>query len=112
MGSDSLYQAIWAMVATVPPGWVTTYGEVARRLERCGSRQGGYALSALEAGSDIPWHRVVNRLGEISPRSQGDDHHQRERLEEEGVLFDGRGRIDLERYRWELGWESGPEERR
>jgi methylated-DNA-protein-cysteine methyltransferase-like protein len=55
---------------------------------------------------------VVNRLGEISPRSQGDDHHQRERLEEEGVLFDGRGRIDLERYRWELGWESGPEERR
>lgn len=111
MGSGPLYKTIWSVVATVPPGWVTTYGEVARQVARCGPRQVGYALASLEPDSDIPWHRVVNRLGAVSPRSEGDDH-QRERLEAEGIRFDRAGKIDLKRYRWELGWESGPDRRR
>jgi methylated-DNA-protein-cysteine methyltransferase-like protein len=64
------------------------------------ARQVGYALHALPSGSGIPWHRVVNAKGEISVRTGTDSHElQRMLLEAEGLKFDGRGRIDLKRYR-------------
>jgi len=48
--------------------------------------------------------RVVNARGAVSlPPGGGADVTQRLRLEREGVRFDARGRIDLERY----GWRSG-----
>ncbi|MBK5259989.1 MAG: MGMT family protein, partial [Thermoanaerobaculia bacterium] len=57
------------------------------------ARQVGYALHNLPEGSTIPWHRVVNARGEISPRTTSDSHElQRLLLEAEGV--------ELERYRW------------
>ena len=62
----------------------------------------GYALHALTEENDVPWHRVINSRGEISLRSSpGWDQRQRAMLEEEGVVFDRNGRVDLERYRWE-----------
>ncbi len=62
----------------------------------------GYALFSLPSHSEVPWHRVVNAKGEISRRtSPGADLEQRYRLEREGVAFDLRGRIDLERFRWD-----------
>jgi len=43
----------------------------------------------------VPWHRVINAKGEISPRSAGDSHElQRMLLEAEGVKFDERGRVE------------------
>lgn len=81
---------------------MTTYGQVACLAGMPGrARLVGYALSALNDPS-IPWHRVVNARGEISQRSDGGpgDTVQRLRLEEEGVHFDGQGRIPLDRYLW------------
>jgi methylated-DNA-protein-cysteine methyltransferase-like protein len=44
---------------------------------------------------------VINARGEISLRGDNsNDRLQRMLLEEEGIRFDRRGRIDLERYRW------------
>ena len=46
----------------------------------------------------------INARGEVSQRSSGGgipEGFQRHLLEEEGVVFDQSGRIDLERYRWE-----------
>ena len=64
------------------------------------ARQVGYALSALEDES-VPWHRIINAKGEISPRTWTDHHHeQRERLEAEGITFSDRGRNSLARFRW------------
>jgi methylated-DNA-protein-cysteine methyltransferase-like protein len=61
----------------------------------------GYALHALAAGSPVPWQRVVNARGEVSPRRvPGWDGVQRALLEREGIVFDARGRIDLERRLW------------
>jgi methylated-DNA-protein-cysteine methyltransferase-like protein len=89
-------------VRLVPPGRVTTYGDVAGVL---GSprvaRQVGWALAALPAGTDVPWHRVVNARGQISHR--GDllrAEQQRRLLEAEGVAFDHGGRLDLKGHRW------------
>jgi methylated-DNA-protein-cysteine methyltransferase-like protein len=81
---------------------VSTYGDVAERAGLGGrARQVGYALHALPPGSGLAWHRVVNASGEISLRSGSDSHElQRMLLEEEGIEFDLRGRIDLKRFRW------------
>lgn len=97
------YARIWAVVRRIPRGRVATYGQVAALAGLPGhARQVGYALHALpdEAG-DVPWQRVVNAKGEVSPRGEpGADDEQRARLEAEGVAFDRRGRLDLARVGW------------
>ena len=96
------YELIWREVRKIPRGRVATYGQIAELAGLDGhARQVGYALHNLPEKSDVPWHRVVNARGEISPRSAGDSHElQRMLLEAEGVVLDLRGRIDLREYRW------------
>jgi methylated-DNA-protein-cysteine methyltransferase-like protein len=62
----------------------------------------GWALRAMPEGSDAPWQRVVNSKGTVSfrPGSPG-AALQQALLEEEGVVFDKQGRIDLKVYGWE-----------
>ena len=100
--SDS-YRRIYATVKRIPRGRVATYGQVATLAGLPGrARQVGYAMYALPERSGVPWHRVINARGEISRRSGSDyDELQRILLETEGIVFDPRGRIALERYRWE-----------
>jgi methylated-DNA-protein-cysteine methyltransferase-like protein len=93
---------ILAVVRRIPRGRVATYGQVAH-LAGLGAqpRLVGYALAALSGDSEIPWHRVVNAQGRVSARATpGADSLQRALLEREGVRFDGRGRLDLDRRRW------------
>jgi methylated-DNA-protein-cysteine methyltransferase-like protein len=97
------YRRIYAIVSRIPHGRVATYGQVARLAGLPGhARMVGYALAALPDRSRLPWHRVVNARGEISPRSDAGPYDivQRLRLERERVRFDARDRISLERYRW------------
>jgi len=96
------YELIWSIVRRIPRGRVATYGQIAELAGLEGhARQVGYALHNLPSASGIPWHRVVNARGQISPRSAGDSHElQRLLLEEEGVEFDLSGRMDLKKYRW------------
>ena len=92
---------IYDAVRRIPRGRVSTYGDVAVAAGLPGhARQVGYALAALEPDSDVPWHRVVNAQGRISPRG-GDrsvESLQRALLRDEGVRFRA-DRIDLKRYR-------------
>jgi len=97
-----LYRQIYHLVRQVPTGRVVTYGQIARQLD-CTPRTVGFAMAALPTGYDLPWQRVINIRGEISPRCNGDGEQvQRLLLEEEGVGFDGRGRVDLAVYGWEF----------
>lgn len=101
------YETIYQAVRRIPAGWVATYGQVARLAGLPGrARQVGYALAALEAGRDVPWHRVINAQGRISVRDSAE--RQRELLEAEGVAFDDRDRVSLERYRWRGGAAEDP----
>jgi methylated-DNA-protein-cysteine methyltransferase-like protein len=94
---------VYRIVRVIPRGRVVSYGGVAALMGRPRAARGvGHALSALDAGSDVPWWRVVNRNGEISLR--GDLHApvvQRALLEREGVRFDPAGRIDWSRFGWD-----------
>lgn len=102
--SDSTYARIYAVIACIPEGKVATYGQVAALAGLPGhARQVGYALHACPDGADIPWQRVINSKGEVSPRAEPGfmEGYQRHLLEEEGVVFNLAGRVDLKRYRWE-----------
>ncbi|MHC4946827.1 MAG: MGMT family protein [Planctomycetota bacterium] len=98
------YERIYAVVRRIPVGRVATYGQVAELAGLGGhARQVGYALAALPEGVDVPWHRVINARGSVSPRAfeVEDESRQQSLLEAEGVEFDDRRRVSLERFRWE-----------
>jgi len=101
VSGKGLYERIYAVVRTVPPGRVATYGQIARLAGRCGARQVGYALAALPDGSDVPWQRVINSQGKISMRRSGHEDLQRWLLEDEGVEFSLAGVVDLARFGWQ-----------
>jgi methylated-DNA-protein-cysteine methyltransferase-like protein len=98
---SSVYERVYRVIRQVPPGKVTTYGQVSKIVGTVSARQVGYALAALKPEMRVPWQRVVNSQGKIS--LSGSD--QRRLLEAEGVEFDERDRIDLKRFGW-----SGPDE--
>jgi len=100
---DEAVDAICAVVRRIPLGWVATYGQVAAMagLPRR-ARLVGRVLQRLDPAAKIPWHRVVNAKGEVSYSlsRNGGDALQRRLLEKEGIRFDDRNRLDLERCRW------------
>src|SRR4051794_5010559 len=98
------YAKIYSTVRRVPRGRVATYGQIAELAGLEGhARQVGYALHALPSASGIPWHRIINSRGEISPRTAGDSHElQRLLLEAEGVEFSLQGRVSLKEFGWRV----------
>jgi methylated-DNA-protein-cysteine methyltransferase-like protein len=96
------YERFYLIIRRIPRGRVATYGQVAALAGMPGrARQVGYALNTLSTDSDLPWQRVVNSAGRVSPRSDpGADHLQRILLEAEGVAFDELGRIALKESQW------------
>lgn len=105
---------VYHVVRQVPPGAVTTYGDVATVL---GSprvaRHVGFALAALASAdprhADVPWQRVINSRGRIS--FKGDAVRgglQRALLEREGVVFDAADRVDLRRFRHVFPPDAAP----
>jgi methylated-DNA-protein-cysteine methyltransferase-like protein len=100
---DEAVEAICAVVRRIPLGWVATYGQVAAMagLPRR-ARLVGRVLQRLDPVTNVPWHRVVNAKGEVSYSlsRNGGDTLQRRLLEKEGIRFDDRNRLNLERCRW------------
>lgn len=62
------YEWVYEVVRLIPPGRVSTYGAIADFLALGSARMVGYALRQSFSGLDVPAHRVVNRIGELSGR--------------------------------------------
>ena len=100
MNKSTVYTRIYKVIHLIPRGKVSTYGQIARLAGIAGgARQVGYALHNLKEGSQIPWHRVINRKGQISllPNSPSNSL-QRTLLESEGIVFDKNDTISLKKY--------------
>ncbi len=106
---ESFDAQVWAVVRLIPAGRVGTYGQIAAMIPpppgvslaaylAHGARWVGGAMARCP--QDVPWHRVINAQGKISQRKSGSHQRQRERLLAEGIDFDDRGRIDLDRFGW------------
>src|SRR5689334_2449571 len=99
---EMTFQRIYSTVRRIPLGRVATYGQIAKVAGFPGrARQVGYALAALPNGSTVPWHRVINAQGRLSLERTvaGGGVVQRQRLEREGVVFEG-SRVSLQRFGW------------
>jgi len=96
------YPEIHDVVRCIPRGRVATYGQVAELAGIPGqARRVGYALSALQENTAVPWHRVINAKGEISLRSHaGGEKRQMLLLRREGIIFGKNKCIPLERFQW------------
>ena len=110
---QTYYEQVWNIVRQIPAGKVAAYGQIAKmipppngvELETYAAfapRWVGGAMAACP--DDVPWQRVINSQGKISERAGAEK--QRQLLEEEGIIFDTKDRIDLKRYGWSGGDES------
>ena len=101
-----VYDRVIEVVREIPYGRVATYGQIALIVGGCTPRMVGYCLASLgregnERYADVPWQRVINAQGKISPRGVGlGALVQRELLEEEGVEFSEAGRVSFRRFGW------------
>jgi len=97
------------VVRRIPAGRVTTYGRIAGLIPppvgvdpadylKLSPRWVGSAMA--QAPDDVPWQRVINSQGKVSARPGLGPMVQRKLLEQEGVIFDERDRVDLERFGW------------
>lgn len=98
--SDSFKERVYAIVSGIPYGKVMTYGDIAGLA--------GHAYAARQVGglahfgpTELPWHRVVNRKGEMTSGYYGGKVGQRSVLEAEGVQFaDNFQIVNFDLLRW------------
>ncbi len=98
---------VYEVVARIPFGRVTTYGDVARAIGSVrGARMVGWALHAVPEELELPCHRVVNRYGELSGGWHfGHPDVMKGLLVAEGVPFTAEYQVDLGRCLW-LPWQD------
>ncbi|KAK7414240.1 Alkyltransferase-like protein 1 [Neonectria punicea] len=111
--ATAFFHAVYSAVQEIPYGRVTTYGHIAALVgtpQR--PRQVGVCLKHLPADTtlrfhhdNVPWQRVINAKGVISPRSQpGGSRTQAEALRAEGVEVStsamGELSVDFAEYGW------------
>ena len=95
--APSFFASVYALVAQIPPGFVASYGQLARMLGAPrAARQVGWAMRCCP--DNIPWQRVVKDSGEIAGGGHAD--FRRILLDEERVSFLPDGRVDMEKCRY------------
>jgi methylated-DNA-protein-cysteine methyltransferase-like protein len=99
---DAYTEEVLRLVEAVPPGRVTTYGDLAEMVGRGGPRQVGAVLA--RHGGGVPWWRVIRADGRPA---DGLAERALQRLADEGVLV-ADGRVRLVAARWRPDPESLP----
>lgn len=83
-------EEVLAVVESVPPGRVTTYGTIAQALGRYGARRVGNVMA--QHGAGVPWWRVVRADGSLPPSHEDE---ARQRYLEEGTPMRRSGSVDI-----------------
>ena len=108
----SVYQqAILRLLAEVPKGKVTTYGDLARELSKRSANWSPFASRAVgttmrnnPCGPQIPCHRVIKsdgNVGNFRGGAKGAVEEKIAMLRDEGVTV-LRGKIDLKKFRYKF----------
>ena len=92
-----------AVARLIPLGRVTSYGAIANYLSAPRSaRMVGYAMKASSGDDSVPAHRVVNRVGLLSGKSNFDTPSEMEMLlKKEGIEVKDNQVMEFEKYFWD-----------
>ncbi|WP_299702636.1 MGMT family protein [uncultured Pontibacter sp.] len=104
--SDSkknFFEDVYEVVKLIPEGRVTSYGAIASYLGSKGSaRMVGWALIASQPFTNIPAHRVVNRVGMLTGKQHFEaSNAMQERLKQEGVKVENDQVVDFDKQFWD-----------
>ncbi len=95
--TDEQIERVRSLVAAIPPGRVSTYGDIASVAGLSSPRIVGWIMRTDSA--DLPWHRVITASGRPAAHLST---RQLELLRAEGVLsVDGRIALSEVRYLFE-----------
>ncbi len=86
---------VYTLLNLVPPGFVTTYGSIAR-VAGLHPRAVGRILSENNNPIVVPCHRVVRSDGSLGGYKWGGPRVKKRLLELEGVEFDGPWHVSRE----------------
>lgn len=99
MTENSFKQEVFDIVAQIPKGRLMSYGDIAALA--------GHPNAARQVGglahfgpTELPWHRVVNRLGDCASGYYGGKAGHQQALEAEGVKVKDFRAVDFEDHRW------------
>ncbi|MFI8566887.1 MGMT family protein [Rhodococcus sp. NPDC078407] len=95
--TEAQVERVRALVASIPPGFVATYGDIAAAAELSSPRIVGWIMRTDSA--DLPWHRVLGASGRPAPHLAT---RQLETLRSEGVAVHD-GRVPLKAIRFDFG---------
>jgi methylated-DNA-protein-cysteine methyltransferase related protein len=100
--SDHYFERVYDVTCMIPSGKVSTYGAIADFLALGSARMVGWALNHCHSNdNNIPAHRVVNRLGELSGRLHfATPTLMQERLMSEGIEVVDHKVVDMPTYFW------------
>lgn len=92
-------ERVYELVAQIPKGRVITYGDIAAL---CGQPLASRIVGGLAhfGPTDLPWHRVVNRLGECASGYYGGKEGHKAALEQEGFEVENYRIVGFEELRW------------
>lgn len=93
-------EKVYGFIQTIPKGKVATYGQIAAYLgNKRWARVVGNILHSNTDPVQYPCYRVVSSKGEVAENfAFGGGAAQRKLLENDGIVFDKNGRIDLNQY--------------
>jgi methylated-DNA-protein-cysteine methyltransferase related protein len=99
MVDASFRERVYEIMAQVPHGNVTTYGDVAGLAGHANASRivGGIAHYGPE---ELPWHRLVNRFGGLAAGFHGGREVQQQLLEAEGITCTDFTVDDFKERRW------------
>lgn len=100
--NDRAYkETVYELVRQIPRGRVMTYGQIAVILgEGYTPRTVGYVMHGADS-ENVPWQRVINSQGKCSTgRLTIPVNLQQDMLEQEGVVFDEKGRCKMKTFQW------------
>ena len=92
-------ERVYELVASIPEGRVMTYGDIAAL---CGQPNASRIVGGLAhfGPTGLPWHRVVNRLGECASGYYGGKQGHQVALEGEGFTVVDYRITDFQERRW------------
>lgn len=101
MQVSQLRERVYELILRLPPGKVTTYGDLAALA---GAPRQARSVGVIAHGGpvDLPWHRLVNSQGGLAIGFPGGRDVQRQLLEQDEVLCDSQTWrvVDFEKKRW------------